>query len=396
MKLSGKLLLKNVSAGRMAAFVLSNVMGLLIVAGAIQFYTDARGIWEDEDGFMSADYLVVNKQVTGSTLYNPGESEFSEAEISDLERQPWVRSVGRFKTASFRVGGSLTHGGAGMSSALFLESVPDRYLDVSARDWRYTPGQQMVPLIIPKDYLTLYNFGFATSAGMPRMSEQLMEGVPLQLRLRGDDGNSIEIPGRVVGFTNRLNTILVPESFMDMANSLLSGDDAAKAPTRLIIDTNSPGDTAITSYLKEHGWEQAGGEGRNSAAFLLKVAAGIAGAIGVAITLMSLMILLLSISLLMEKNRQKIRSLLLLGTPLGEVSGPYRYIAAAGAWGAWVVASCGIMALRQVYLPSLRGLGGEEGAWWAGILSAALLACLVTVANILTIDRRVKKSWKGV
>lgn len=396
MNLSGKLLLKNMSAGRMAAFILSNVMGLLIVAGAIQFYTDARGIWEDEDGFMSADYLVVNKQVTGSTLYNPAESEFNEEEISELERQPWVRSVGRFKTASFRVGGSLTHGGAGMSSALFLESVPDRYLDVSARDWHYTPGQQIVPLIIPKDYLTLYNFGFAASAGMPRMSEQLMEGVPLELTLRGSDGSIMEIPGRVVGLTNRLNTILVPESFMDQANALLSSGKSGKAPTRLIIDTNSPGDTAIASYLKDHGWEQAGGDGRNSAAFLLKVAAGIAGAIGIAITFMSLMILLLSISLLMEKNRQKIRSLLLLGTPLGEVSRPYRYVAAAGAWGACVLASCGILALRQVYIPSLKGLGVDAGIWWAGISSAALLAIVITVANILTIDRKIKNSWKGI
>ncbi len=392
MKLSSKLLLKNVSPGRMLAFVLSNVMGLLIVTGAIQFYSDAKGIWEDEEGFMSADYLVINKQVTGSTLFSPSASEFSESEIKELERQPWVRSVGKFKSAAFRVGGAINHNGNGVSTALFMESVPDKYLDVSAADWHYSPGQRTIPLIIPKDYLTLYNFGFAASAGMPRLSEQLMEGVPLQLRLRGDDGQIFEVPGRVVGFTNRLNTILVPESFMDWANGTLA-PDAGQSPTRLIIDTNSPGDTAIAEYLNVRGWEQAGGEGRNSAAFLLKVSAGIAGLIGLAIILMSLMILLLSISLLMEKNRKKIRSLLLLGVPLSEVGRPYYLLSGGGAMAAWVIASCGILILRSVYLPSLKGLTEVSATPLSGIGCGLILAILISVVNFIQIKRRIKKSW---
>lgn len=391
MRISDKLLLKNMSAGRMAAFLLSNIMGLLIVGGAIQFYTDARGIWEDEDGFMSADYLVVNKQVNGTTLYDPAESEFSAAEMEDLLRQPWVRKVGKFQTAQFRVGGSLSHGGAGMTSALFLESVPDEYLDVSAREWNWHPGDPMVAVIIPKEYLTLYNFGFAASAGMPRLSEQLMEGVPLQLSLRGDDGLELQIPGRVVGFTNRLNTILVPESFMSWANRTLAPGEADAAPTRLIIDTNSPGDTAISSYLESHGWEQAGGNGRNSAAFLLKVGAGIVGLIGIAITLMSLMILLLSISLLMEKNRSKIRSLLLLGVPVREVCKPYWLLAGGGAAASWLIAGGGILLIRGMYQPALRGLT-EPGGWWAGIGVSAALAILITLINILTVKKGVLSS----
>lgn len=395
MKLTEKILLKNMSAGRMAAFVLSNIMGLLIVGGAIQFYSDARGIWEDEDGFMSADYIVVNKQVTGSTLYDPAESEYSDSEISELENQPWVRKVGKFKTARFKVGGILSHGGAGMSSALFLESVPDAYLDVSAGEWAWHPGDAMVPVIIPKDYLTLYNFGFAASAGLPRLSEQLMEGVPLQLRLQGEDGTTVEMPGRVVGFTNRLNTILTPEAFMDWANTTLAPTMAENKPTRLIIDTNSPGDTAITDYLKAHNWEQAGGDGRNSAAFLLKVSAGIAGLIGIAITLMSLMILLLSISLLMEKNRSKIRSLLLLGVPLKEVSRPYWLLAGSGAIIAWLISLAGILSIRSIYQPALRGLTSESGGWWVGAAVSLGLVLAITAINMLTVSRRVKENWRG-
>lgn len=45
MGMIGKLLRKNMSAGRMAGFALSNFIGLLIVAGAVMFYVDSRSIW---------------------------------------------------------------------------------------------------------------------------------------------------------------------------------------------------------------------------------------------------------------------------------------------------------------------------------------------------------------
>lgn len=395
MRLSAKLLLGNLSKGRLALFVVCNVIGMLIVGIAVQFYFDARQIWTDDGGFMSSDFVVVNKKVSNASLYDSSQAGFGEDEIAELRKQPWVREIGKFQTAHFRVGGSLSHGGSGMSSALFFESVPDRFLDVSDKDWRFRPGDATIPVIIPKDYLTLYNFGFATSAGMPRLSEQLMEGIPLDIRIRGRNDEAVEMQGRVVGFTNRLNTILVPDSFMSWANAAFAPDEEGVEATRLIIDTTSPGDTAIDSYLEEHGWEQAGGEGRNQAAFLLRTLSAVVGAVGLVITLMSLFILILSLSLLMEKNRDRIRALLLLGTPLEELARPYRMVSLVGGGLAFVISAVGITGVRSMYLSVVVSLGAGASGIWPGVATILALALLIFVVNSVVITRRVARTFKA-
>lgn len=394
MSLISKLLKKNTSPARIAGFAVSNFIGLLIVAGAVMFYVDSRGLWADEDNFIHTDYLVINKKVTSaSTLGGNATTQFTSKEIADIEAQPWVRRVGEFSSCDFRVYASVSQGGRGMETALFFESVPDGFVDVPAGDWRYTEGDPVVPVIIPKDYLTLYNFGFAGSAGLPQLSEQLIGGIPLQLYMRSEDGSrSMSLEGRIAGFSNRLNTVLVPDAFMRYANSRLGEGDGGTA-SRLIIDVSSPGDVAIDEYLKQHSFEVAGDKSGSSAAFLLKVVTGIVMAIGALIKLLSVFVLMLSISLLMEKNRTVIHRLLMLGAPLRKVGSPYCSMIVISCVAAWMLALAALIALRSFYLSALEGLGASApGLLWA-IITGTILTIIVVAVNLIAVDRKVKSAW---
>ena len=66
MRLISKLLRKNTSGARIAGFILSNFIGLAIIGAGLQFYLDARSIWDSDDSFIKTDYLVVNKKVTSA------------------------------------------------------------------------------------------------------------------------------------------------------------------------------------------------------------------------------------------------------------------------------------------------------------------------------------------
>lgn len=394
MGIISKLLRKNTSPARLAGFALSNFIGLLIVAGAVMFYLDARGIWDDDDSFVNTDFLVVNKKVTSaSTLGDRDATRFSSEEIASLKAQPWVRRVGEFSSSDFRVYASVNQGGRGMETALFFESVPDSFVDITGSDWRFEPGQATVPVMIPKDYLALYNFGFAGSAGLPQLSEQLLSGIPLKLYMRSEDGGrSMSMEGRIVGFSNRLNTVLVPDAFMQYANERL-GDNNSVAPSRLIIDVSSPGDVAIAEYLKDHGLEVAGDKSGSSAAYLLKVVIGIVMAVGILITLLSVFVLMLSISLLMEKNRSVIHRLLMLGAPLREVGAPYIRMILAGSVVAWALSIASLVILRSLYVGALEGLGlSGDGLIWA-ISTGTVLALMVIVVNIVAVRRKVRGAW---
>lgn len=394
MSLISKLLRKNTSRARLAGFALSNFIGLLIIGGAVMFYVDSRGIWDDDESVINTDYLVVNKKVTSaSTLGGRETTRFTEAELADLNAQPWVRRIGEFSSSNFRVYASVSQGGRGMETALFFESVPDAFVDLPPSDWSFEPGQGTVPVMIPKDYLALYNFGFAGSAGLPQLSEQLISGIPLKLYMRSEDGTrTMQMEGHIAGFSNRLNTVLVPDGFMQYANSRL-GDSGSVSPSRLIIDVSSPGDVAIYDYLSSHGWEVAGDKSGSSAAYLLKVVVGIVMAIGAIITLLSLFVLMLSVSLLMEKNRQVIHRLLMLGAPLRKVGFPYSGMILTGCGFAWVLSAGALVALRTLYAGALEGLGTSSGGLVWGIGVVTFLALVVVAANVVAVNRKIKSAW---
>lgn len=393
MNIVTRLLRKNLSRTQIAGFILSNFIGLAIVVAGIQLYQDIGSIWQDEDSFLSKDYMIVNKQVTGANTLGES-STFSDAEIADIESQPWVRSVGRFESTGYRVAASVGAGDKALSTYMFFEAIPDDFIDINPSEWHFRDGDTSVPVIISKDYLTLYNFGFATSAGLPQMSEQLMGSIPMRLHISSDDGSrQIDLNGRVVGFSNRLNTILVPRDFMTWSNTSF-GDGRRRLPSRLIIDVSSPGDVAIDRYIDSHGLEIAGDKSSSQASFLLNVVAGIVMAVGCVITVLSLFILMLSISLLMQKNRAKLHALLQLGYPLKSVSAPYERIITGSCTVALLLALAATYIFRTFYIDSVTPMGGGHGAMWIAPVAGVVLTAIIIVCNILAVRRKVSAAWR--
>lgn len=416
-----KLLHKNISKARIAAFAISNLIGMAIMAVGLQFFLDARSIWSRPDSFLSSDFLAVNKKISGpfskqSTLFTP-------EEIADIERQPWVKRLGAFESANFRIYASmgldtLGDSGRNISTAMFFEAVPDEFIDLRDSGFSYTPGAEEIPMVISKDYLAMYNFGFAGAAGLPQLSEQVVSGIPLRLTLTDDNGNNRRhFFGRIVGYSNRFNTILVPRDFLTLMNAEYSSAPGARSakpsgdtpsvgrissassvtpenPSRIIIDVNSPGDTRIAEYLEAHGLELAGDKSQSSAAYLLKVIAAIVISIGGIITLLSLLIILLSMSLLMEKNRTKIHSLLMLGYTIPAVSRPFRRIVALTEGITAILTAAILLGVRAYYLPSLVALGATPAtvAWSLGLIAA--MALLITRLNFAAIRRSTFSAWR--
>lgn len=394
MNLVSRLLRKNLSTTQTLGFILSNFIGLAIVVTGLQFYEDVSAIWQKEDSFLKTDYLVVNKKVTSGNTLGQSKSTFADGEISDLSRQPWVRSVGRFTAADYRVSASLDNGGRSLSTFMFFEAIPDDYLDINPMQWQYREGSNEVPIIISKDYLTLYNFGFAASAGLPQLTEQMLSSIPMRLHIAANDGTrQADFQGRVVGFSNRLNTILVPEAFMTWSNRGF-GSGVTPPSSRLVIDVSSPGDVAIDKYLEAHDLESAGDKSASQASFLLNVVTGIIMAVGAVITVLSLFILMLSISLLMQKNRAKLHSLLQLGYDPGRVGAPYRNIVIISSAVAFLLSVAAMFMFRFYYIGAIEGLGGASGNLWLAPGVGLLLTAVIITFNLLAVRRKVVSAWR--
>lgn len=166
-KIVWQLLRRNISQSQMIGYAVANLVGLIIVLTAIQFYQDVKSMQGNDDAFISARYIVISKRVQGlGSLLGP-RAEFSQEEVSEIAAQPWAEEVGTFTASAFSVYASVELASKYMSTALFFESIPDEFFDVKPSDWTFDPaGSTTIPIIIPKDYLALYNFGFAASKGL--------------------------------------------------------------------------------------------------------------------------------------------------------------------------------------------------------------------------------------
>lgn len=387
-----RLLRRNLSKTQLAGFILSNFIGLTIVISAIQFYADIRPIWESDDSFINRDYIIVNKRVSASHMMGSSSTGFTPSEIDDLKRQPWLRRLGEFISADYEVRAYMQQAGRGMSTNMFLEAIPDGFIDVGGSGWEFHPGDSVVPVIISKDYLTLYNFGFATSSGLPQLTEGMLSAIPLNLRLTGRDGKEIRMEARITGFSGRLNTILVPEAFMQWSNAAL-GESEGQMPQRLILDVSSPGDVAITDYLEDHSLERAGEEGGSKAAYFLKLVAGLVIAVGAVITFLSFFILLLSVALLMQKNRRKLHLLLMLGYGLKEVARPYRRITLAASLISYVLAVAAMIVFRNIYISGIESMADDKAGVAVSLLCGAALVGITLTVNFIAIGRRVRSAF---
>lgn len=380
------LLKKNISKSQLIGYSFANLVGLVVILSGILFYCDSRHHRKTQDKFFSEDYIVVSKEVKGVNLEPVA---FTEEEIAEISSQPWVKKTGRFSPADFSVMASVHMGGKGMSTYLFFEAVPDDFFDVKPADWQFNPDKKFVPIILNKDYLALYNFGFALPQGLPQLSEEMIGTVPLKLMITGKNGRSELFDAAVVGFSSRLNTIAVPQDFMEWANARFSSNNAPEI-SRLILKIDRLNSAESEKFLKDHGLEIAGDKDSESKiAEFMGVVTGVIEATGVVIACLALFILILSISLLIQKSRTTILYLILLGYSPNQIS-KYYYRLIILINSAVACLAIGITFIcRLIWHKHLLALGLGDGNVLFMLAAAVVYFLILTSINLAVVRRHI-------
>lgn len=395
MRLVWKLLRQHISVPQFTGFFFANLVGMLIVLLGFQFYHDVLPVFTAKDSFLKADYLILSKRVGTADVFTGRGHEFSGSEIDDLSAQPFVTSVGKFTSTNYRVDASLSVNGIPlMKTDFFFESVPDDFVDVSSSEWEYKPGDKRVPIILPRSYINMYNFGFAQTRSLPKISEGLLGMIDLGVLIRGN-GQEERFHGKVIGFSNRLNTILVPQSFMDWSNARFAPGEPTKS-TRLIVQVGNPADERVTTYLEKKGYEVESDKlAAEKTTYFLRMVVSLVMIVGLVISVLSFYILMLSVYLLVQKNASKLENLLLIGYSPARVAMPYQVLTIAlnvavlfMAWALLSVARGYYMDILTTLFPQM-----ESGGLWPSIVAGLILFLVVSVLNVIVVRRKVMRVW---
>lgn len=384
-----KLLRKHISLFELAIFFVVNLIGMTVIVGGVQLYNDVRPIMSGENRLIGSDYLVVTRPVE---RVGSGGKRFSADDIANLSTQEFVTDVGTFTSSEYEVYGSIMFGGRRLSTMLFFESVPDDFLDIRPKEWTYNEGDNLIPIILPRNYLNLYNFGFSSTQQLPQITEDVIKRVELGISLRGN-GLIEEYTGRVVGFSDRINTILVPERFMVWANARY-GDGVNEDATRLIIEVDNPADSELVSYIKANGYEIENKPAESSKAMqILKVCVVIIICIGLMFSILALIILTLSIYLLLQKNISKLENLVLIGYTPARVALPYNLLTLILNISIWIISSILIIVAQRFYSGYISQLVGCEltSSPIVAIVVGALFTAVVIAFNFFIINRKIRE-----
>lgn len=389
-----KLLRQHISVSQLAGFFLANLCGMIIVLLGIQFYRDVLPVFTQGDSFIKKDFVILSKKVSTLGAIVGKSSTFSAGDIAEIEEQPFTKNVGRFLPSQFKVSAGMGMQGMRMSTDMFFESVPDEFVDVKLDKWKFDPSSDVVPIIIPRNYLNLYNFGFAQSRNLPQLSEGVMGMVNLDIRIMGN-GQVKQLKGNIVGFSNRLNTILVPETFINWANAAYGTGEKVE-PSRLIVEVNNPTDERIAKFFQQKGYETEGNSlDAGKASWFLKVVIGIVLSVGLLISVLSFYILILSIYLLLQKNSTKLENLLLIGYSPARVARPYQLLTIVLNLVVLALGIVAVMVVRSLYLDTVMNLYPDAGSGSVlpAVVTGVIIFIGVSALNILIIRRKINAIW---
>lgn len=393
MNVMWKLLKAHLSGMQLTGFLIANLTGTVILLFCLQAYWDLRSFYSEDDGVLKKDYLIVAKKVSTWGMLSGKSNVFTDQEIAQLRQQPFVGKLAGFTASAFRVTAGMEIGGRGFATEMFFESVPDEYIDVRTDNWHFNEEEGVIPIIVPRNYLNLYNFGFAQARNLPKISEHVLGMLQLDIYLEGN-GLQKKYKGKIAGFSNRLNTILVPRQFLDWANDTFAPGRKNEI-TRLILETPASSDIRIGRYFESKGYESEDAKaGTGKIIWFFQAITAAVTATGIMICLLAFYILTLSIYLLIQKDSGKLRNLFLIGYTPRAIARPYQQLAVLLNGCVVIAAVAVVYILRVFYLAGIGKIwpGFIPGGTWLLPVAAIVLFLLLAGLNRWVIRRRIKKA----
>ena len=323
MRLLYQILWKDHSRAHLLWAFLGTLAGFVLLLAGIQFYIDIKSVLSENRDLLDPEYIVINKKVNIGQTLGLSRVGFTEEEIEEIALQPFADQVAPFLSNEFPVSGYTENERfPDFYTDLFFEAIPDEFIDVKSEEWKWDPDEGKIPIIIPQDYLNLYNFGFAPSQGLPQIPKGVISMINFKLRLQGQ-GRYDDYSGQIVGFSNRIHSILVPLDFLKWANDRYGYFDKSN-PSQVIVVSKDPTNPSIIRFLEENGYDTIREKQKSSRmniilkliiSFLVVVAAIIIG--------LAFLVFLLSLQLMISRSSDKIRRLNKLGFHYREISKPY-------------------------------------------------------------------------
>jgi len=381
-------------------------IGITIVLTTLNIYNDIHPILEEETDMFGNNSVVISKNISiiesGTGAYRSSQGKdvdrssiyFDKEEIEELKIQDFVEKIDYFNRASgFSVYIDIQE--IGLRTDLFLESIPDEYLEIDSEDWRWQKDNNFIPIIMPKDWLKLLNLAYGetkNASSIPLLSYSFVKSLPpSNIDIQSSNGEWHRFTCSIVGFSENINTILVPNKFLLWANKEY-GDGKENLPNKILVEFNDPSNPKIIKYLEDNDYEINEQDLEfNKLINIFKIAFIFVFLIAIIIIILSVAFILLSINLIFQKNKEVLINLYFLGYQIKQISYYYKLLISIVTLFSISISLIATLMVRELYLESLSTLLQDfeisNTFIYANVMIISVL--LLILLNIL-IERKIR------
>lgn len=284
-------------------------LGVLLLFCCVQMFVNINQLLKEKntrkDGF---DFISVTKTITNENMGR--DNRFTDADIAELAAQPFVSDVSPLISNQFRAkvsAGSVIP----FSTDLFLESVKDEFLDTLPPSFSWKEGQQEVPIIFSADFLEMYNV-FAPAQDLPQISASSISTINVVLECYSAFGVQ-SFRGRIVAVSDRINSVLVPETFLTWANK--NYGNVTKVPAaRVYLKTTDANNPELLKFIEAKNYHVNKDRTKFGRVkqILQAVVSGLAG-FAILVILLAMLLFSFYLRLMIEKSKNNLQLLVTLG-----------------------------------------------------------------------------------
>ena len=255
-------------------------------------------------------FYVVSKNISFLHTFNKNFSNIKDHEISKITNVRGVKNVGKIYSSKFPCRISV----AGFYSEIFLESLEKKYIAITEPGFDWDPNQNIIPIIISKEFLHIYNYSFVRSNSLPVLTENTAKLLPISIDINGNSKQN-EYKATIHGFTDRYLSILVPMEFLLWANNYYTGITSSEIwPTKLVVEISENDPGPFLDYIEKNDYViQNNKVGISENIKLIELMIFFFVFLGLSISIASLFFIYVSNQLVFEKEKQNIIKLQLIG-----------------------------------------------------------------------------------
>jgi hypothetical protein len=306
-----KLLFQNQDKIQYYIAIIGACIGILFLVTSIHYLVKVNEFGQGQD-ILGPNTIIIQKKLSNSSSLNLSKTDFSLEEISRFKNESFVSDAQAVICNNYNVL-FLTDDPLvpKFSSDVFLQTVNAKFLDVKTNEWQWKEGDTVVPMVMPRDFLIMLNT-FMSASGIPQVSEDLAKQIKFKLRISNESEREF-VWAKIVGFTNEIPSLLVPESFMNSANNRYSTVKKSKI-TNVMISSKEGEFGKMEHFLNERGLES-----RKSQVVIGKLKSIVSTlfmvvlVISIITVIISGLVLIQYLQLLIANNKYPIRTLLRLG-----------------------------------------------------------------------------------